>query len=376
MRSPYPILFITSNLGGGGAERALVNIINHLDRTRFQPHLALFQKEGIFLEALAPDVPVYEIQPTDYGLLHRNGMRIWGIRQLCKRLRPAVVMSVQWQVNIVTLLADTLLNLGCPVVVNEQVALKRGSQSIWQRRLFWPLARMTYKRAAKVITSSNGIASELRKALSLPRSKFQVIYNPIAIDDVRKRSLLSSISLPAEHPRLVAAGRLTRQKNYPLLLHAIKRVIKEKPVHLYILGEGPERPSIEKLIQALDLKAFVDLLGFQSNPFVYMKQADIFVLSSDFEGFGNVIVEAMALGVPVIATNCPYGPAEILADGRYGVLVPVRHEEALAEAILSLLRSPDTRRKLGAKARKRAKDFSIEQVIPLYEQLFSELILG
>lgn len=374
MSIPYLILFVTSNLSGGGGERVLVNIINRLDRTRFQPHLALYQKEGVFLRELAPDVPVYEIQPTGYGFLHRNWVRMRAMKRLCNQLRPALVMSVLWQVNIVTILTDTLFGLGCPVVVNEQTALKMGLRSKWQRHIFWPLAHRVYKRAAKVIAVSSGIASELQETLSLSPDKFQVIHNPITLDEIRDQSSLSSVSLSMIHPRLVAVGRLARPKNYPLLLRATSRVVREKPVSLYILGEGSERSCLEKLIRDLGLHPVVCLLGFQRNPYAYMRQADVFVLSSDYEGFGNVIVEAMALGIPVIATDCPYGPREILAGGKYGVLVPPGDEQALADAILSLLRDPDARRRLGAEAKKRAEEFSVEKIVLCYERLFLDLV--
>jgi glycosyltransferase involved in cell wall biosynthesis len=371
---PYPILFVTSNLGGGGGERVLVNIINHLDRTRFQPHLALYQKEGVFLRELASDVPVHEIQPMGYGFLYRNWVRMRAMKRLCDQLHPVLVMSVLWQVNIVTILADTLFGLGCPVVVNEQTALKMDLQSQWQRHIFWPLAHRVYKRAAKVIAVSSGIASELQETLSLSPDKFQVIHNSITLDEIRDQSSLSSVSLSMIHPRLVAVGRLARSKNYPLLLRAVGRVVREEPVSLYVLGEGSERSRLEKLIRDLGLHPVVRLLGFQRNPYAYMRQADVFVLSSDYEGFGNVIIEAMALGVPVIATDCPYGPREILAGGKYGVLVPPGDEQALADAILSLLRDPDGRRRLGAEAKKRAEEFSMEKIVLRYERLFLDLV--
>jgi len=371
---PYPILFVTSNLGGGGGERVLVNVINHLDRTRFQPHLALYQKEGVFLRQLAADVPVYEIQPTECGFLRRNWVRMRAIKRLCTQLRPALVMSMLWQVNIVTILTDTLFGLGCPVVVNEQTALKMALRSKWQRHIFWPLAHRVYKQAAKAIAASSGIASEAQEMLSLSPDKFQVIHNPVDLDTIRDQSSLSSVSLSTTHPRLVAVGRLDRPKNYPLLLRAVDRAVRERPVSLYILGEGSERPRLEKLIRDLGLHSVVRLLGFQRNPYATMRQADVFVLSSDYEGFGNVIVEAMALGVPVIATDCPYGPREILAGGKYGVLVPPGDEQALADAILSLLRDPDARRRLGAEAKKRAEEFSVEKAVLSYERLFLDLV--
>ncbi len=362
-------------MGGGGAERALVNILNHLDRSRFEPHLALFQKEGVFLDDLPGDLPIYEIQPEDHGFLHRNRTRLRAIKRLSNCLHPDLIMSVQWQVNSVVLLTHALLDLNCPVVVNEQVALRRGSTAIWQRRLFWPLARRVYKLAAKVVTISQGIASELQEELSLPADHFRIINNPVSLTEIREQPSQHPLDRPPDTtPRLIAVGRLEKQKNYPLLLRAINRVIEIEPVRLDILGEGSERPHLEALIQTMELEQQVHLLGFQPNPFSYMAEADIFVLSSDFEGFGNVIVEAMALGKPVIATDCPYGPAEILANGEHGMLVPPADEQALAEAILRLIRDPDARAKLSAKAEERAEDFSVHQIVPRYQRLFTELI--
>jgi glycosyltransferase involved in cell wall biosynthesis len=139
------------------------------------------------------------------------------------------------------------------------------------------------------------------------------------------------------------------------------------------MGEGDERPRLERLIQSLELQSHVHLLGFQRNPYAYVKQADLFVLSSDYEGFANVVVEAMAVGTPVVATDCPYGPAEVLANGEYGTLVPPGDEEALAQAILSSLKSPKHN---WAAIEQRAQCFSAEQIVPQYARLFLELLEG
>jgi glycosyltransferase involved in cell wall biosynthesis len=374
MTRSSPILFIAPTLGGGGAERALVNIVNRLDRDRFQPHLALFQKEGVFLQDLAPDVPVYELQPTDRGVLHRTWVRLRAIKRLCDRLRPALVMSVMWQVNFATALADNLLGLGCPLVTNEQVALGRHLSTTWHRYVYWPLARKLYRRVARIVTISKGITAELQQSLAMPADRFQVIHNPVDTRRIREEAE-RAVDIPAEaYPILVAAGRLDPQKNYPLLLRAVSRVVREQPVTLYILGEGSERPRLESLIQSMRLESHVRLLGFQRNPYPYLKRADLFVLSSDYEGFANVVVEAMAVGTPVIATDCPYGPREILADGKYGILVPTGDEEALAQAILNSLRAPPGHGQDRAALERRAEDFAVERIVPQYERLFLELL--
>lgn len=372
MTSPHHILFISANLGGGGAERALVNIINHLDRARFQPHLALFQKQGVFLAELAPDVPVYEIQPTDHGAFHRNWVRMRAIRRLCDRLHPALVVSIKWQVNFSAALTSSTLGLGCPLITNEQVALSRLLASAWQRHIFWPAARHIYRRVARIVTISRGIAIELARRLALPPDKFRVIHNPIAVTEIRRQAEEPVDVPPTTYPLLVAVGRLDPQKNLPLLFRAIARVVQEQPVMLYVLGEGRERPHLEALIQSLGLQAYIHLLGFQHNPYAYLKQADLFVLSSDYEGMANVLVEALAVGAPVVATDCPYGPREVLADGRYGRLVPPGDEIALAQAILCALR--ERANYDPAVLRRRADEFAVERIVPQYEQLFEEIL--
>ena len=373
---PYPLLFVAPNLGGGGAERALVHIVNHLDRARFQPHLALFQREGIFLGELAADVAVYEIQPTDRGPLQRNWMRLLALRRLCRQVQPALMMSLLWQANAVTLLAAGLWRCSMPVVINEQTAPQASLRADARRRLLWPIARRLYRRASHVVVISEGIASEITDRLSIAPERVSVIHNPVPVQQVMEQARAPVSFRVGRTPAIMAAGRLVPLKNYPLLLRAVARVLGEREVELYILGDGPERGSIERLAAALGIAGHVHLLGFQPNPYRYLAQADLFALSSDHEGFGNVLVEAMALGVPVVATDCPYGPREILAGGQYGLLVPPGDERVLADGLLSLLRDSDARSRFSVEGRRRAQDFAIGKIIPQYERLFWSLIAG
>jgi glycosyltransferase involved in cell wall biosynthesis len=376
MTMPSPILFIAPTLGGGGAERALVNIVNHLDRGRFQPHLALFQKEGVFLEALTPDVPVYEIQPTDHGFLYRNWTRVWVIRRLFAEVRPALVMSVLWQANATTLLSAGLWRFRIPIVINEQTAPRASLRSDARRRLLWPIAGQLYRRASHIVAISQGIAAELANDLQIPHSRISVIHNPVPLAQIAEQARQSVSFKVSRAPVVTAVGRLVPLKNYPLLLRAMKLVLQQREAALYILGEGPERATIEELADTLGISSRIHLLGFRPIPYPYLAQAELLVLSSNHEGFGNVLVEAMSLGVPVIATDCPYGPREILTDGKYGVLVPTNDEHALAEAILALLQDTDARRRLSAEGKRRAEDFSVEKIIARYERLFHDLIEG
>jgi glycosyltransferase involved in cell wall biosynthesis len=175
-------------------------------------------------------------------------------------------------------------------------------------------------------------------------------------------------------PLLVACGRLAEQKGFPYLIDAMSLVRKEIPAAtLWILGEGPDRRALQEQIDNSSLGNAVRLLGFRDNPYSFMAAADLFVLSSIFEGFGNVIVEAMASGTAVVSTDCPYGPSEIITDGINGLLVPPRDHQALAEAILRVLRSNDLRARLEHAGRQRSKDFSALAIADDYARVFDSL---
>jgi len=374
VENPHRILFLTSNLGGGGAERALVDIINHLDRSRFNPHLALFQKEGPFLNELAPDVPVYEIQSIPHGFIRRNLVRFRGIRYLVSEIQPSLIMSMLWQVNAVVLLTSLFGDLGVPIIINEQSVPGASLRFDRRRRMLWPIVKWTYRKAHQIIVISKGIACELDQDLRISKDKINVIHNPVTIPAVEGQDHRSFEFKIHSKPAIMAAGRLNPLKNYPMLLQAFSLVSSEHDVELYILGQGPEKNRIETLADSLGISSKVHLLGFVSDPRSYLSQADIFVLTSNHEGFGNVLIEAMSLGVPVIATDCPYGPREILDNGKYGILVPVGDESAFADAISYLLNHPEERLNLAESGLRRSTDFSIEKIVDQYEQVFTNLI--
>ncbi len=367
-----PLLFISSNLGGGGAERALLDILNHLDRSQFTPHLALFQREGVFLDQLAADIPVYEIQPDDRGFFRRNWQRARALQGLCEKIQPALVMSVKWQVNQAVLLSLKPWKSNLPIIINEQEPPSASSDP--KRRKMWPLVKWVYRWADQTIVITQGIAREFTRDLGIASEKISVIHNPLDLGNLRQRV---EDPLPLEvgdRPIILSIGRLAPEKNQPLLLKAFSLILKSRPAALILLGDGPERENLESLALDLGISHDVKFMGFQPNPYPYLAQADIFALTSRYEGFGNVILEALASGVPVVATDCPYGPREILLDGKYGLLVPMDDVQALAEAILDLLDQPKKRARLSRSGRIRAKDFSIETIIPQYEDLFRKVI--
>jgi glycosyltransferase involved in cell wall biosynthesis len=177
-------------------------------------------------------------------------------------------------------------------------------------------------------------------------------------------------------PVIVACGRLTAQKNHPLLLNSMALVLKQTDARLLILGKGEKKDELEKLTQSLGIEKKVFFLGFKKNHHKYIARSSIFVLSSDWEGFSSVIMEAMACGVSVISTRCPSGPDEIITDGVNGLLVPVGDADAMAGAILRLLKDETLRKKLADAGRSRSEDFRVEKMVAGYEKVFGEAAGG
>ena len=370
----YKILFVCSSLGGGGAERALLNIINYLNRSKFQPHLALLQMGGEFISNLLTDIHLYDLNSRKNGFIKRNFLRILDLKKLIVDLEPTLIVSINWQVNLITIIAKWLSNISSPLIIIEQIAPKESGQVDWKRRVFKLIERYLYPKADVIVTASSGIASELEKDYGIPEYKIHTIHNPVSIEEINIRALEKICFKSSTLPAIISVGRLVKQKNYRLLLESVFELLKTHPVELYILGQGPEESSIRFLASKLGINQHVHLLGFTSNPFAYMKQADIFAITSDFEGFGNVIVEAMVCGTPVVATDCNYGPREILEDGTFGVLIPVGNKIELVEAFKSLLDNPEKRKQFSELGKKRALVFSLDIIIQVYERLFIDLI--
>ena len=220
------------------------------------------------------------------------------------------------------------------IVANTR-GLKYRLMPLWGR---WVLGSVDH-----IVAVCGGVADDLSVQTGFPRSRFQVIYNPV-ISDALYDAAVQPVQHPwfesGEPPVVLAVGRLDKQKDFPMLVRAFRLVRDSRPARLLILGEGPDRTRIEGVVRDQKLTADVALPGFEHNPYRFMNRSAVFALSSAWEGFGVVLVEALALGLPVVSTNCTYGPAEILKDGRYGTLVPVGDHQAMAHGLLSALENP------------------------------------
>jgi glycosyltransferase involved in cell wall biosynthesis len=288
-----------------------------------------------------------------------------------REARPATLIASQQHAIVAALWARRLAGVDVFVAVIQHNTLSELCHQSRRRVVRWLLpsaARLFFRWADQVCAVSHGVAEDLARVTGIPVSDIQVLYNPTVTPE-----LLNQSKQPSGHPWLDAkgqpvilgAGTLIPHKDFATLVRAFSRVRRTQPARLVILGEGAERPRLEHLARELGVAADVDLPGFRPNPYAFMARADVFAVSSRVEGMPNAIIEALACGCPVVSTDCPSGPAEILEDGKFGKLVPVGNEAALAEAITATLHASVDREEL----RRRAADFSVERATERYLQL-------
>ncbi len=355
------VSFLLPSLEGGGAERVYVTIANQLVRWGLDVDMVLAANRGTFLEELDPRVRV-----VDLSVRSKPGS-LPALARFLHEEPPDVLLSAMDIMNVVALLARTLGRSTVPTVVTSHLHMSNqlaGRRRFKDRVVSW-LARRLYRRAEAIVAVSEGVADDLAGRTGISRSCIEVIQNPVDIPKVQEAALEDP-----EHPwassgqleLLVSIGRLVPQKDYPTLLRAFAMVKARQGLRLLILGEGPERRTLEALSEELGISDTVSLPGFVRNPYSFLGRAVSLVLPSRWEGFGVVLVEALACGCPVISTDCQSGPREILENGRFGTLVPVGDPGALAEAIEGRhAASWDP-----ADLKRRAEDFRVEAVARKY----------
>lgn len=331
-----------------------------------------FPYKGKYIEL---DLRWDEPAPT---ILHRVELMFHKLKELRRVIReenPDVILSNSmafWHHLIVGLKLGRLttkkviVRFGTPVFVATN---RRG-------QLYTLLMRLGMKRVDRVIAASRGLADELEKNLGVSPTKVSVINNPMPLTEIEALSQeeVQDSLFDDDLPIVLNVARLIpNQKNHSLLIRAFQKVQEDIDANLVLVGTGECEGKLRQLVHNRNLEKRVHFLGWQHNPFKYMRRADIFVLSSDHEGFGNVLVEAMACGCPVISTDCPYGPSEILQGGEYGVLVPVGDEEGLAREIVRLLRNEELRQALARRGKQRANEFNVEVIADQYARVFHQL---
>lgn len=354
------------SLRGGGVEKSIVVLCRGLAEAGLNIDLVLSKAEGSFLAHVPEAVRIINLEQSHVS------SSVPAFVKYLRSERPTHLLSAMNYVNILAILANELAGRPAHLIIREDstpsVLFDQG-QGL-KNHLIPYLMRLLYRRADTVLAVSEGVADDLAAFIGLPRNRIQVIGNPI-VDEELNRQMEEALPAQWQHlettPLLLGVGRLSREKNFADLLRAFAMVSKAQrdDLTLVILGEGPERHYLEELAHTLGIADKVEMPGFVDNPYAFMRRARVFVLSSRFEGLPTVLIEAMACGCPVVSTDCPSGPREILLDGKLGPLVPVDDIRGLADAIEATLKAPVSLDLLKA----RAEDFSTEAVADRYLDL-------
>ncbi|WP_321327963.1 glycosyltransferase [uncultured Ilyobacter sp.] len=329
------LAIVIPSLRGGGAERVMLNIISHLNREEFNIRLIVIKKEGPYEKKIPSDIDVVD--------LNSNRVR-YSILKLIKELnkfKPDVILSTLGHLNLVLLSIRAFLKSKPKIIVREANTPSKSLTKLpkLKRKIFIYLYGKLYPTSDVVIAQCKEMKKDIINSFGVPDNKIIYIYNPIDLKSITEESTEFN-PYDRNYINIVSVGRLTYQKGFDILIKAFQKVVLEVPnARLSILGDGELREELTQLINKLKLEDFIKIVGFKENPYPYYKYASLYVLSSRWEGFPNTLLEALACGTNVVATDCKSGPREILEDiGNYG-LVEEDDDIALAEMMISVLKT-------------------------------------
>lgn len=332
-RPALGIAIVLPDLRLGGAQRVLLELAGQFHRLGHSVELISLVGDGELRRELPPGVDYCSLDCSPSGGFRLAASALPKLARRLRRRRPDAVISSMTGTNLITALAHGLAGSSGRLLLREAVSLAnlRSRASRW-------LMRALYRRADALIAVSSGVAEDLR-AIGIPDHAVHVVHNPI--DQQRLERMAAEPLHPGvDAPYVVSVGRLIEQKDHATLLHAFAASRLRLTHKLVLVGGGEARSMLEGLSARLGLDDRILFTGALSNPFPLLRGAALFVLSSRWEGYPNVLLEALALGVPVVATDCPAGPREMLKGGALGRLVPVGDARALAEAMDAELASP------------------------------------
>lgn len=363
------ILFFLYNLAGGGAERTIINIINNLDQDLFDIVLVIgTNKNNDYGDLINKNIKLVCLNSS------RLRFSIFKLRKCILSEKPDLLFSTMNAINIVMLLSKLLTFKKIPVIVREANNRTQSGKVSFINKV---LTTFLYNRVAtKVISLSEGVKKDLIDNFHVKESNINVIYNPVEVEKIQELSKekVVDINIEKNEKLIIAVGRLVEQKDHETLIKAfemVNRVVKSK---LIIIGKGPKERELKRLSKNLGVEGNVKFLGFKKNPYKYMRLADVLVLSSKWEGFGHVIVEAMSVGTPVISTNCNSGPGEIIGDDKYGLLVPVGNSKELANKLIELLNNQHKMNHYSHRGMERAKVFHAAKITKQYEKIINQVL--
>jgi len=354
---------VLPDLRGGGVERIRLVLAREFAIVGHNVEFVLMRLSGDLLAEAGAEFPLHDLRAV------RVREVPWAIRGYVRAHRPDAVLAAMWPLTVAVSVGVAVSGVRCPVLVSEHNTLSMQYTS--KSRLVGLTLRgsmaLGYRLAGARVGVSGGVVRDMARLAGMRPDLFEVIHNPV------RSSTLPSAEARQEAERLwgcpgggriLTVGSFKAQKNQRLLLQAFAR-LDQTNTRLMLLGQGELEQELRRLAEQLGISRRVIFAGFQSDPTAYYRSADVFVLSSDYEGFGNVIVEALANGLPVVSTDCPSGPSEILDGGTFGALVPPGDASALAAAIQAALSSPTNPEAL----QRRAADFSVETAAARYLKL-------
>ncbi len=362
------IAFFLSSITDGGQSKVSLDIASGLAERGYDVRFFFSSvSNDIFLDSVHEKLELVDIgiKPSLKSNLPLSLKTIIPLAKSLKRFNPDIVISGGNVNNCVAIIAKSIFRQKIKIITTEHADLTSclNNTNPFYAKIVLRLMKLCYPRANIVAAVSQGVADDLAHNLDLNTKSIEVIYNPIVNDQ-----LIMLSELEVQHPFLnqknvpliISVGRLSVQKNYENLIDAFHLFLKHSNANLLIIGEGPERLKLQNKIDELDLGDKVDLFGHTSNPYKYISRADLFVLSSLWEGLPTVLIEALACNTPIVSTDCPHGPREILESGKWGSLVPIENSKALSDAMLDMIDNPITG------LTNRANDFTSEKSIEKY----------
>lgn len=357
------IAVLLPDLRGGGAERVSLDLAKAFMHSGMAPEFVLMQARGEFLVEAEAAFSIHNL-----GCVRVRQVPL-ALADYLRNQRPDALLAAMWPLNVIAPLARKLSGHNCKVLVSEHCILSAQYRNwgVIHRAMMRQSMALGYRWADARVGVSSGVADDIAYLSGLPRDAFSVIHNPIPSRDTPSDDAIFEAQRLWDGPegaRIVSVGSIKQEKNHSLLLRAFAQ-IDHPNARLMLVGDGEGREALLSLATELGVSSRVIFAGFRPDPTPFYKTADLFVLSSDYEGFGNVIVEALSCGTPVVSTDCPSGPAEILENGRFGQLVPVGDADALAQAINGALGEAADRDNL----KRRAADFAPEIAARKYLEL-------
>jgi|AntDeeMinimDraft_5_1070356.scaffolds.fasta_scaffold00748_11 glycosyltransferase involved in cell wall biosynthesis len=371
MEEKYNLGFFLPSLAGGGAEKTMITLANEFSSRGHTVDLLLGKAEGPYKDKVSDDVRIIDFDAPELPGFALSSSIPYIIKYI-KLKQPDVIISALFPANLVNIIATKISNTDTISIISEQNRLSRHLEHTSSKeRLTLPsLIRFIYPKSDVVTAVSQGVASDLSTISGIPQEQIEIAHNASMDPDIEHLATedVDHKFFDTGYPVIIAVGNLTKQKDFETLLRSFAKVQENKQSRLIILGEGEKREELEQLRHRLGLDDMVDLPGFVNNPYAYLQQSSLFVLSSKWEGLPTVVIEALACGCPIVSTDCPSGPSEILKDGEYGTLIPVGDDKEMSTAILRMLEDPTPSDKL----KERANDFSTEAAAERYLELIQK----